>query len=254
MLQIRMSIRQKLKEMFFMLCALVRSNHKSKILFYHDIYKTINYKAADAEVYMGTPLSLFKQHLDVIQQEGFKVVPSITSREFQVKIMLDDGFRGIYECRDFFYERNLCPTIFLAVDLIGQPGFLTQEEILELQNHGFIFECHSWSHKNLTQFNDEALEKELQLSKEYLSKLLKKSVTEICLPIGYYNGRVISKIKECGYLKVYSSIPGNYYEPIDYEMITRNLVQYASAKELKYILRGGNQFLQKRYKKLHCLD
>lgn len=246
-----MNFRHILKRAVLLYGSITNRNTKSKILFYHDIYQTINYRASDADVYMGTHLDMFMKHLDVIHKEGYKIVPRITQPESQVCIMLDDGFRGIYECRQFFYDNNICPTIFLAVELIGKEGFLTIEEILDLQQHGFIFECHSWSHKDLTIWNDEELKRELGESRKFLSEMLNKKVSEICLPIGFFNNHLIKQLKIYGYEKVYSSIPGNYCEPTIGGMLTRNLVQYASPSEVGLVLRGGNQVVVNRYVKMH---
>lgn len=246
-----MKMRQLIKYTMMRISSILHHNHKSKILFYHDIYTSVNYKASDANVCMGTHLDMFKKQLEVISKEGYTVVPRISDREGQVAIMLDDGFRGIYECRQFFYDNSIFPTIFLAVELIGKEGFLTIEEILDLQAHGFIFECHSWSHKDLTIWNDEELKRELGESKKYLSEILNKEITEICLPIGYFNGHLLEQLKAYGYERVYSSIPGNYYEPTVGGMTSRNLVQFASPMEVKLMLRGGNEMIKKRYEKMH---
>lgn len=246
-----MNIREIIKLSLMELSSILYHNHKSKILFYHDIYTSVNCKASDADVCMGTHLEMFKKHLEVAREEGYTIVPRITDSEGQVAIMLDDGFRGIYECRQFFYDNNIYPTIFLAVELIGKEGFLTKEEILDLQQHGFIFECHSWSHKDLTIWNDDDLKRELGESKKYLSEMLNKCVTEMCLPIGYFNDHLLEQLKAYGYEKVYSSIPGNYFEPTIGGMTTRNLVQYASPLEVKLMLRGGNEMIKNRYQKLH---
>lgn len=61
--------------------SLLYRNHKSKILFYHDIYKTVNYKALDTDVCMGTHIELFKKHVDMIRKEGFEIVQTITDRK-----------------------------------------------------------------------------------------------------------------------------------------------------------------------------
>lgn len=231
--------------------ALLSNNNKSKILFYHDIYNKKSYKSLDTDTLLGTSLVIFKKHLEIIKRESFQIVPRITKEEKEVAIMFDDGFRGIWDNREFFYDNQIYPTVFLAVDLIGKPGFLTIKEILELQKHGFIFECHSWSHKNLACLSADELKKELGDSKEYLSNLLNKEVEELCLPIGYFSDILLKELPKYGYKKVYSSVPGNSNEKIFSILETRNLCQFADSYEFRQILRGGTCILKRRYIKQH---
>ena len=233
--------------------SLLHRNHASKILFYHDICGASSYKSLDSDVLMGTPLELFKKHLEVISEEGYKVVPRITNPENEVAIMLDDGFRGIWDNRQFFYERKICPTVFLAVDLIGKEGFLTVPEILELQSHGFIFECHSWTHTNLAMKTDAELQRELGEARSYLSQLLGKDVRELCLPIGYFSDHLVEAARAYGYSEIYSSIPGNYFDPVSCGLRARILCQFASPHEVRLQLRGGSGIISQRYEKLHHL-
>jgi peptidoglycan/xylan/chitin deacetylase (PgdA/CDA1 family) len=229
-------------------------NRKSKILYYHDIFIDKSYKSPDSNVLMGTSIKMFKRHLAVIKNEGYTLVPRITKKEGEVSIMFDDGFRGIWDNRHFFYERGICPTVFLAIDLIGKEGFLQPLEILDLQKHGFIFECHSWSHTNLAEKSDEGLTIELVESKGYLEKLLGKNVKELCLPIGFFSDNLIIKCFDVGYEIVYSSIPGNYFELIHGKMRARNLCQFASPFELKMILHGGNEIFKRWIERRHHLQ
>jgi len=232
--------------------ALVNNNHGSKILYYHDIFKTANYRALDADIQMGTPLELFAKHVDVIRREGYEIVPHITKPEGQVAIMLDDGFRGIYECREFFYEQKIYPTIFLPVKFIGEKekGIMGKGEILELQQQGFIFECHSWTHRPLTEVPHTELKHELVDSKRYLEDLLCKKVESICLPLGYFTEVILKYVNDAGYTTIYSSIPGSVdFRP--HGMLPRNLCQFATPEEARLILRGGNEILKSRYEKLH---
>ena len=229
----------------------IYGNNDSKVLFYHDIYKDHSYKSLDTDVLLGTPIDVFKQHINVILNEGYEIVPKIIKPQNQVSIMFDDGFRGIWDNRHYFREKDIRPTVFLAVDLIGKEGFLTKEEILELQNGwNFTFQCHSWHHVDLTKCNDKQLEVELKSSREELSKLLGKEVTSLCLPRGYFSDKLLNNAGTKEYLEVYSSIPGSY-DNLIYGMRRRNLCQFSSATEVKYILRGGNEIIKNRYVHLH---
>lgn len=239
------SISQIVKTSILGLGALMYKSRKSKLLYYHDIYEGQQYTP------MGTPLDVFKRHIEAIRDECYQIAPRIMSKEGEVAVLFDDGFRGIYDVRHFFYDEHICPTVFLAVELIGKEGYLTKEEILELQEHGFIFECHCWSHKDLTTFSDKELIRELKDSKDYLSELLGKKVTEICLPIGYFSDHLLEQIRKYGYKEVYSSVPGDYNELVGGMMRPRHLLQYATPREVRYILRGGNNILKSHYEKQH---
>lgn len=249
----KMKIQAIIKNGLLFLGSILYRNHRSKIIFYHDFYIGKGYVAPDCGVVMGTQMDVFKEHLEVFKKEGYKIVPRISSANGEIAIMLDDGFHGVYENRQFFYDNKIYPTIFLAHDLIGRPGFLAENEILELQSHGFIFECHGWTHTSLANKSDEQLSVELGKSKEYLSKILSKEVTELCLPIGYYTDHLLEIIKDYGYTTVYSSIPGNFYEKIHGCLTPRILCQFASPLEVKLFLRGGGEIIKSRYFRLHHL-
>lgn len=226
-------------------------NKKSKIVYYHDVCDKVFYESPDTDILQGTPIRTFKEHVKVIKKKGYSIVPIITKAEQEVSIMFDDGYRGIWDNRQYFYDNNIKPTVFLAADLIGKPSFLNVEEILELQKHGFVFQCHSWSHIDLSGLTPEELKKELCDSKAYLSKILGKDVTEICLPIGFYSDTLLSELRKYNYKKIYSSVPGNNSQKVAGVMETRNFCQTATPLEFNLILSGGSEILRKHYESLH---
>lgn len=247
-----MNLKFIVKESILCAGSVIHRNRGSKILYYHDVYSTVNYKALDADIYMGTPLELFKRHIEAIRSEGFEIVPRITKDEGQVTIMFDDGFRGIWECRHYFFDNGLYPTVFIPAGYIGRTdlGLLSVDEILQLQQCGFNFECHGWSHVQLINFNDVELKHELMDSKVCLSNILSKEISGLCMPLGFFNPHLLDIIRKSGYKDIYSCIPGNYSDhPLG--MISRNLCQSASPREVRLILRGGNEILKLRYLKMH---
>lgn len=228
--------------------SIINYTKKSKILFYHDVHGS-NKRYTD----MSTSIELFKIHIAEIRKNGFEIVTKITAKENQIQLCFDDGFRGIYDNKLYFVKESVFPTIFLAIALIGKEGYLTKAEILELQDLGFNFESHAYSHKNLVDFSDKELKYELSESKKFLEQLLQKNVTELCFPIGYFSKRVYNFAKEAGYRTMHSSIPGNYFQN-DWEgVLNRNLVQFSSAKEVKYVIYGALIPFRKHYKKRQFL-
>ena len=237
-------IKELVKNILLLCGVLLNHNRKSKILYYHDVHHDSPYTD------MSTRYEVLQSHIETIKKLGYTIVPNINSAINQISIMFDDGFRGIYDCREFFYANNICPTVFLAVSLIGQHGYLTVDEIIDLQNHGFNFQSHGWRHEDMTSLSDEQLHLELVEARKTLSELLGKDVDEICLPIGYFSDRLLDKLSKEGYREIYSSIPGDY-DDLVYGMRRRNLLQSSSPYQVSMVLKGGMSLLSNRYLKLH---
>ena len=240
-----MSIKQVLKTIIITFCSFIKRDRRSKIIFYHDIHSSTHYTD------MGTHLSVFKQHIATIKQQAFEIVTQINSDNNQVMICFDDGFRGIWDNRNYFFENNIHPTVFIAVDLIGKDGYLTIDEIKILSENGFRFQAHGWKHSNLTLFDDNGLKRELLDAKKKIEELTDLDITEICFPQGYYSDTVVELSKKYGYNVMYTSDPKPYSKRIKNNLLPRYLVQYASPSQLKAILLGGIDFLYFHYYRLH---
>lgn len=236
---------KKLIKEVLCVCFSLKKDRKSKIIYYHDVFSEKQYSK------IGTPLSLFQKHMQIIWENKFNIVPNISNPNNEIMICFDDGFRGIYDTKDFFIKNKIFPTVFLATNLIGKENYLNVQEILELQSLGFIFQSHGCVHSDLTKLDDTLLYEDLSQSKILLSDLLKKEVDSFCFPIGFFSKKVHRKAIETGYKYLYTSIPGNYFDNIGEKLITRNLVQFSSAREFKAILWGGNSFLHKHTMNFH---
>lgn len=235
-------MKNEIKSLILFAGYILHHNHNSKVIYYHDISKTYTS--------MGTPLELFKKHIDCVQGNGFKIIPTITENKGQIQICFDDGWKGIYEVRNFFIENNIRPTIFLAVNLVGADGHLTWNEILELQKQGFIFESHTMSHKELTLFDVKELKWELAESKKILEEKLQKTVTAICFPCGCFSNTIIEECEHAGYVTLYSSVPGSCDKEIK-GLIRRNLVQSVTEKELLWIIKGDSLLMRYKARRDH---
>lgn len=200
---------------------------------------------------MGTDLQVMKKHFDIIRSQGYDIVPEINKAEYQVMICFDDGWGGIYEYKDEFVKSQIFPTIFIAVDLIGSKGYLTVSQIKEMESLGFRFQAHTWSHQDLTTFDDKGLEHELKESKDWLERKFGHPFNAICFPMGRYSSLVKIKSAEYGYKQMFTSIPGGYYDMKTEDLICRNCAQNVTLKEFKWMLSGTSSIFKHKLMKQH---
>ena len=234
------------KNYLMILSSLFKSN-KSKIIFYHDIHSQHVYCNESS-----TPFDLFKRHFELINNSGFCLVDKITEQRNQIKIQLDDGYKGIYDCMPFIVRNKIPLEIFLIVDRIGDNNFLSLSQIQEMNKYDFItFSSHTVSHRSLSQLNDSQLLYELEHSKNYLEEILNQKVNSICYPKGLFNDDVVLMANKIGYNKQYCSIPGSYKNNKFSNVDNRKLAQSCNSKEFDLLLKGGMSVLKLWYQYKH---
>ena len=217
---------------------LLHHNHDSKVIYYHDVSK----RFTD----MGTDYDLMCKHFNIVRKSGYQIVPDISARKHQVMICFDDGWAGIYDYKEEFIKQQIFPTVFIAVDLIGKDGYLTETQILELKKLGLRFQAHTWSHQDLTTFDDNELEHELKDSKAWLEKKFGHTFDAICFPMGRFSDMVKGKCVEFDYNHLFSSLPGGYYDLESQNLICRNCAQSSSVREFGWMLNGKSPLYRKK--------
>jgi peptidoglycan/xylan/chitin deacetylase (PgdA/CDA1 family) len=235
-------MKNKLRNILLQLGSFLYSNKDSKVLFYHDIHKANTYSQA------STSLDLFMEHIKIIRAESFEIVSEITRKENQIKLQLDDGYKGVYDCLEYLIEEKIPIEIFIITSEIGNPNFLNEKQILELLNSGLVkISSHSHSHLELNQIDKKSLKYELEKSKEIIESLTKTTTNSICYPLGKFSSQVIKECSLSNYEFQYSSLAGSYYDNPFENVYRRNLVQFANTKELKLVLKSANSIFNKLY-------
>ena len=188
------------------------------------------------------------EHIKIIRAESFEIVSEITRKENQIKLQLDDGYKGVYDCLEYLIEEKIPIEIFIITSEIGNPNFLNEKQILELLISGLVkISSHSHSHLELNQIDKKSLKYELEKSKEIIESLTKTTTNSICYPLGKFSSQVIKECSLSNYEFQYSSLAGSYYDNPFENVYRRNLVQFANTKELKLVLKGANSIFNKLY-------
>lgn len=125
-----------------------------------------------------------------------------------VIITFDDGYLSNYTIGfPIIKALGLRATIFVIPEpncytrdrVAGIDDFITPSQILEMVNCGISVQSHTLTHPVLTELDDAAVERELAVSKELISKWTKMPVNHIAIPRAGYDRRVREIVARTGY-------------------------------------------------------
>ena len=120
--------------------------------------------------------------------------------EYTITTSWDDG--GILDIKiaELLSRYNLPGTFYPVVDWIGKEGYMSWQQIIELDKQGFKIGSHTCSHpQDLKPLFDEELFFEIQTSKDLIETALGHKISSFCYPRGRYDNRVRDKVVEAGY-------------------------------------------------------
>jgi peptidoglycan/xylan/chitin deacetylase (PgdA/CDA1 family) len=127
-----------------------------------------------------------------------------------VRITFDDGNRSDVDVAlPALLERGLTATFFVLAGRLREPDYLTEEDILRLEESGMSIGSHGMDHVDWRSLDSVALRRELADSRTILERITGRQVTEASVPFGSYDRRVLSAARsEGGYRHVYTSDGG----------------------------------------------
>ena len=117
-----------------------------------------------------------------------------------VLITFDDGYIDNYQCAyPIMKKYGMRGTIFVIINFLDQPNYLTTAQMQEMAQNGMEFGSHTITHKRLTNMDQARVHRELTESKKILEQKLGKPVTFLAYPEGKYNNMVKQETQACGY-------------------------------------------------------
>jgi len=128
-----------------------------------------------------------------------------------VSLTFDDGYSSNYQASKILDKFDIKGTFFIKTSKIGNKGYLSKEQIKEINNNKHEIGSHTVNHLNLTTLNDKKLKKELIESKKTLERLTKSRIESISIPGGVYNKKIL---REC--LRHYNFVRTSDVEIVDY--------------------------------------
>ncbi len=170
---------------------------------------------------LSVPPEDFDRQMRYLKDAGYE---TITPQELQdalsgktelpqhpVLITFDDGYLDNYtNAYPILKKYNMKATIFVVAGYPGvYPGYLTWDQMREMEQNGMHIESHTMNHIPLEELTDDQIRQELQSSKQKLESELGHSIKYIAYPTGTYNLHIANLAKEAGYEAAYTIKYGN---------------------------------------------
>ena len=188
----------------------------------------------DAREY-NVPPDDFSAQLDELQRQGYT---TISLREFlrarkglaelpekPVVLTFDDGYDNNYTTLLPLLEaRGMKATVFMVTNDIGEPGYLTWEQLRDMQQRGIEIGSHTANHDPLTSMDAARRLDEVHLSKLLLEWNGIHTVYAFSYPNGAYDETLPELLEQNGYLTAVTGDAGlNTFETNPYLMQRVNI-------------------------------
>ena len=142
-------------------------------------------------------MDIFLQHINSIESSGYKflnptLLPEIFFQEKLEKkflLTIDDGYYSFYEHAWPYLKKNKIPfIIFISTEAIGKKGYMTWEEIKEIEEYDFVtIGNHSHSHNYLVNYSFDEFQKDIEKSIEIFEDNLGYNPIFFSYPFGEWD-------------------------------------------------------------------
>ncbi|MBI3555161.1 MAG: polysaccharide deacetylase family protein [Deltaproteobacteria bacterium] len=187
-------------------------------LLYHDVVRghasASGFPGADADIYKLEEAN-FSAHLSQIAKLGEGRVQLLKkSAEFQAQpipilFTFDDGGVSAHEPTASLLEaRGWRGHFYIVTERVGQPGFLSADQIRDLHRRGHHIGSHSHSHPaGFSTLTWEKMLHEWKESRRILGEILGEPAWSASVPGGFYSREVARAAHEAGYTILFNSEP-----------------------------------------------
>ena len=175
-------------------------------------YHMVRDDLPDKEAYdYAVPLEDFRQQLDYLREQGYETITLLeymkakkgkfTLPEKPIVLTFDDGYDDNYtNLLPLLEERGMKAVVFMVTNDIGRPGYLTWEQLRDMEKRGIELGSHTANHQPLTTLDENKREEELKLSKLLMEWNGLKTIFSFSYPNGAYDEKLPPLLKENEYL------------------------------------------------------
>lgn len=182
--------------------SLYEKRKRTKILMFHDISDdTKDPFSISKQAFEHLIITCIEQGYCFISLDEY-ICNQKANNNNKIIMTFDDGYHSVYSIAAPMLEKYGIPfVLYISTDLIGQEGYLSEEEIRMLsQNKNCTIGSHLHHHLMSRYMSEDQLRKEVADSIEILEAITGKKIKHLALPYGsitacsLYDIRLLKKI------------------------------------------------------------
>lgn len=141
-----------------------------------------------------------------VMPTSFQAQMEIVSKHNDILLTFDDGDITNYsQALPVLKSLGLKAHFFIIPARVGTKGYMGWQEIKALQKANMSIGAHGMTHRILTMLSDVELWQELKGSKCALEESLGGTISDLSIPRGIYDTRVITMARKAGFTRVFTS-------------------------------------------------
>lgn len=195
-------MKKVLKSLFFRIPA-------SYVLMLHHVDDGNITPVSDCIIQYDQFIRLLKQDRKFMQMSDYLTFKAQNNGKYLLSFDdgLEDVFRVVYPV---LKAREIPFTIFVPVDLLDTPGYISIEQLKEMAKDPLVtIGSHGVSHRVMTTLSVGEQELELVESKKTLQRIIGKSVDVYAYPHGQFNSDTIKLLKKLNLYKAAFGVTGH---------------------------------------------
>ena len=177
------------------------------ILEYHTITNTPDEDSVKYNVFPSD----FSAQLDYLKENGYNTITTLDYAyaklgwkrlpEKPIILTFDDGYEDNYlYMLPILEAHGMKAVVYVITNEIGKPGYLTVEELADMQNRGVEIGSHTANHRPLIDMRPKDIIHEVRDSKRFLEWTLHSNAFSFSYPNGFYSDELIKTLKKENYL------------------------------------------------------
>lgn len=162
---------------------------------------------------------LFEAHLNYLKEEGYTAISLLEFAKAKkgkfvlpdkpVVITFDDGYEDNYTTALPLLEKyGMKGSVFMVVNDIGRTGYLSLDQLKEMERRGIEIGSHTANHLPLPSLAADKKQEEIAISKLLLEWKGLKTVFFLAYPNGKYDDESRKILKESEYLGALTGVSG----------------------------------------------